>query len=704
MLNRLITILLLVMLLPGVATAQPCLGTYTLTATPPPTNGTYMAGQTVTFCLTITSWNTTNSNWLHGVTPVLGAGWDPTSLVPGTPPTTQGTSTGTWGWFASCTGTSGVSIGTVGPGFFFDLDNNGTPGDNFGDYVSGPCNFQFCWTASVPSGSACVNGTDLSMTAMITSDSETGSWGSSGCTGDPDPVAPATAQCCSADAGLPASIAVCDDGAPVDLFTQLGGTPDLGGTWTDPNGVPFTNPLDPATGSSGAYTYSVVDTMPGCTNAQAAVTVTIANALDPGTNASLALCRDAAPLDLFTVLGGSPDAGGTWTDPGGAAYSGLLDPATATQGAYVYTTNPALPCPTLSATITVSLDTIPYAGTDNTFVSCADGPVTPLFPLLGPGTDANKTWQDPSGNPFGGALDPSLEVSGNYLYISQGIGQCVQLIDTAVIAVTINPLPIVAFMVAPDSGCAPLDVNFTNLTDPAFLGGDCIWDLGDGSGTVNSCSGLLHTFQAPGSYTVTLTVTTPAGCVDHLTRPGAVHVDPPPQASFVWTPDPGTEVAHNVLFSATDPYATVFAWDLAGLGTSEQRQVQYDFQVAYGDDYDICLQVWDRYGCTDTLCQTASIIVPSLFVPNAFTPDGDGVNELFLPITRDMADADHELLVYDRWGQLVFETKEPNKGWDGRHMSGGDVLPQGVYVWRLIERKAYTAEKQDFFGTVTLLK
>ena len=61
-------------------------------------------------------------------------------------------------------------------------------------------------------------------------------------------------------------------------------------------------------------------------------------------------------------------------------------------------------------------------------------------------------------------------------------------------------------------------------------------------------------------------------------------------------------------------------------------------------------------------------------------------------------------MIFDRWGQLVFETNDARQGWDGRHKDGGDILPQGVYVWRLIARKAFTAEREDWFGTVTLLK
>jgi gliding motility-associated-like protein len=192
--------------------------------------------------------------------------------------------------------------------------------------------------------------------------------------------------------------------------------------------------------------------------------------------------------------------------------------------------------------------------------------------------------------------------------------------------------------------------------------------------------------------------------MDNLTKPGAVLVEQAPLATFTYSPNPGTEFNSNLYFAASDPNASVFQWVFAGQDSADQRFEYHQFPDAYGDEYEVCLQVWDRYGCTDSLCQIVPVIVPSLFVPNAFTPDGDGKNDVFFPITADMVDEEHELMIFDRWGQLVFETKDATKGWDGRHLNGGEILPQGVYVWRLIERKQFTADKADWFGTITLLK
>ncbi|HMC96460.1 MAG TPA: hypothetical protein VKG92_02305, partial [Flavobacteriales bacterium] len=164
--------------------AQPCLVSYTFTSNPPPVAGTYGCGETVTFCYTVTNWNSTNVNWFHGLEITFGPGWDLSTLVPGPPPATCGGSGGTWGWYNSVTGTATTAIGPQGPGFFFDLDNDGNPGNNFGDFCVGAVNWQFCWTISVLSPPACVNGLGLGVSVNSFGDSETGSWSSAGCGGD----------------------------------------------------------------------------------------------------------------------------------------------------------------------------------------------------------------------------------------------------------------------------------------------------------------------------------------------------------------------------------------------------------------------------------------------------------------------------------------------------------------------------------------
>ena len=125
----------------------------------------------------------------------------------------------------------------------------------------------------------------------------------------------------------------------------------------------------------------------------------------------------------------------------------------------------------------------------------------------------------------------------------------------------------ISFTVEPDSGCHPLQTTLTNTTDPIYLGGSCVWDLGDGANTL-SCDSVAHLYELPGWYTVGLTITTPQGCTDQLLVPGAVTVDPAPLATFIFSPNPGTEQNASIYFASDDPEAIQWEWTFNGTDTA----------------------------------------------------------------------------------------------------------------------------------------
>src|SRR5690606_21436801 len=123
-----------------------------------------------------------------------------------------------------------------------------------------------------------------------------------------------------------ATLSVCSDGAAVDLFGLLGGSPDPGGSWTmPPNADPFNGMLDPATHGSGLYTYTVAGLSP-CPAASAQVNVQVVQAPSAGNDTTAIRCSVNPPVNMLLLLGGEPDAGGTWTDPEGNASSGTFTP------------------------------------------------------------------------------------------------------------------------------------------------------------------------------------------------------------------------------------------------------------------------------------------------------------------------------------------------------------------------------------------
>jgi gliding motility-associated-like protein len=147
-------------------------------------------------------------------------------------------------------------------------------------------------------------------------------------------------------------------------------------------------------------------------------------------------------------------------------------------------------------------------------------------------------------------------------------------------------------------------------------------------------------------------------------------------------------------------------WDFAGLGNAIGAISQFTFPDLVGFTYPVELWVTNYLGCADSLVKMVEIKDEFLiYVPDAFTPDGDGINDVFHVLGNDIDTEGFELLVFNRWGELVFSSTDPAKGWSGA-MGGGDgeAVQDGVYPWRLRIASRYSQERREIFGHVTLIK
>ena len=157
-------------------------------------------------------------------------------------------------------------------------------------------------------------------------------------------------------AGANTSISVCSSDAPFSMYQALGGSPDAGGTWTDPGGAPQPPTFTPGLSLPGCYTYTVAGIAP-CPNASSALCVNVSPVANAGNNATLSWCLSSGALDLFAQLGGTPSTGGTWTDDSatGALSGSTFNPAGVPSGTYVFTyTVGSGACPATSASVTVN--------------------------------------------------------------------------------------------------------------------------------------------------------------------------------------------------------------------------------------------------------------------------------------------------------------------------------------------------------------
>lgn len=304
------------------------------------------------------------------------------------------------------------------------------------------------------------------------------------------------------DAGQNASTTVCSSAAPFNMRSLLGGTPDAGGSWTGPGGLAHGETFDPATDVSGTYTYTVGGPAP-CPDSSAVLTVTLVQAPNAGTNGALAVCSNAAPVQLITGLGGAPQVGGTWTRPGGAAHSGTFDPAGDPAGVYTYSVAGVSPCSNATATVTVTITAAPNAGTNGSLTVCSDGPATSLFASLGGTPQVGGTWTAPGGGVHSGTLDPTVGPAGIYTYTVQGTAPCAPA--SATVTVTINQRPN-----AGTNGATTVCSNVPAFSLFALLGGSPqpggTW-TGPGGGVVSAT--YTPGVSTPGVYTYTLPGTAP---------------------------------------------------------------------------------------------------------------------------------------------------------------------------------------------------
>lgn len=268
--------------------------------------------------------------------------------------------------------------------------------------------------------------------------------------------------------------------------------------------------------------------------------------------------------------------------------------------------------------------------------------------------------------------------------------------------ITVNPLPVVNFTGAPLQGCEPLTVVFDNLSNPA--GQNCEWSFGDGNTTLG-CGTVFNTYSA-GDYNVSLTVTTAAGCMATTTFNNYVNVTTRPIASFTFAPQNIDVMDPVVDFNNNSTNATSYEWNFGDGSPLSMQENPAHLYPQEPEDYLVTLVAFDPNGwCPDTVQQIIVVDDVILFyVPNVMTPDGDLFNEIFQPVfTSGFDKFDYHLLIFNRWGEVIFESFNADIGWNGHYGDGG-LVADGVYIWQIEFKETMSDRHHTHRGHVTVLK
>ncbi len=269
--------------------------------------------------------------------------------------------------------------------------------------------------------------------------------------------------------------------------------------------------------------------------------------------------------------------------------------------------------------------------------------------------------------------------------------------------VSLAPVPDPQFMSDYTELCEPAVFNLTNMTDPN-LTDHLTWDISNGD-TYTDQENIATSELNAGQYDVTMTVISPDGCVGTTTWDNYFTVFPKPKASFKYSPDPVTMFNTEVNFNNYSDNAISYNWtfeqgDPATSGLEDPTVVFPDGQTG---DYEVMLIVTSPDNCLDTALRVVNVAPEViLYAPNTFTPDGDEFNQHWRVYIDGISVNNFELKVYNRWGEIVFESHDPEATWDGTYL--GKLIPQGTYIWTIKAADAINDDKYEFKGHVNIIR
>jgi gliding motility-associated-like protein len=271
--------------------------------------------------------------------------------------------------------------------------------------------------------------------------------------------------------------------------------------------------------------------------------------------------------------------------------------------------------------------------------------------------------------------------------------------------INIKARPVINISAPVNDGCAPFDVQvFNNSTAPSpYSFSTCLWTLSNGT-TSSDCSEFTTQLTDVNRYDLNLTITNDEGCTSSRDFNDYLSVNPDPVADFNYSPDEPNIASSLIQFYNKSSGASSFNWVFNSTDTVYDISPAYQAPTEAGSIVDVCLEAFSSFGCRNEVCEP--IVIRDLllvFIPNTFTPDGDNINEIFVPIVNGLLEVDYQMDIYDRWGRVIFSSQSQFEGWDGTYR--GEPAQSTTYTVRVkgISRIDGSSEVIEY-GFVNLIR
>jgi gliding motility-associated-like protein len=473
----------------------------------------------------------------------------------------------------------------------------------------------------------------------------------------------------------------------------VGGTQPYNFSW---NTIPVAQTNDTATAlCPGNYVVTMTDSN-GCSDT-AHVTITQPLILTSAASGATNICIGQSATLNDVAAGGTPAYSYFWTDGTTNWNTASITVSPTVTTTYSVIVTDAHGCTSPVQTVVVTVNAPLVVTPSNNVTVCAGTQVN--LSANGTGGDGNYSYVWNPGNLNGPNVTVTVNSTTTYtVTLTDG---CNSPADTGTVTVTINPAPVVNIAAtSPTQGCQPLCVTFANNTPNSA---SVEWVFGNNQGTSNLANPTFC-FPTAGTYDVTATVTDNIGCVGTTTLSNYVTVYPLPDANFSASPQPATILNNIVSFTDLSTGGPV-SW-IWSFGSNDSASVLQNPTYAFPDSgyYDVQLIITNQYGCQDSV--TIPVIVQedfALYIPNTFTPNSDGINDLFYPQGMGVNPDKYEMMIFDRWGNLLFKTDKWMTGWDGTVQGTSRVCQQDTYVFKIVV-SGPDGGRHQYVGHINLIR
>ena len=302
-------------------------------------------------------------------------------------------------------------------------------------------------------------------------------------------------------------------------------------------------------------------------------------------------------------------------------------------------------------------------------------------------------------------LDPFSQIISDSGYYSLDLSMitdfgCAR--DTS-FEISVYPIPDIIISPGDFAHCVPFSEEVSYST--TYFWGSLLdenWVLG--SSTLGVLEDGFYTTETPGDNVISLNILV-GDTLQQCAATSQINATgwPNPVSTFTISPSVVPEDLPTVELINQSSGAINFLWFNENSFISDSESLPWTFDYFQPAVYDICLEVENQFGCLDTSCRTVTVTqVIQIHVPNAFSPNGDGVNDVFYPVFENgELLKEFDLRIYNRWGETIFQSNNFQVGWIGNYKNGEYYSPDGVYTWE-INLIGNNNEVKNFIGHVVL--